>query len=87
MGNDKAFGIWVVALIAGISSVVTTQLIAGTATMPTFAVVVEHVGMGLLIRAAYKSFDGPYHVFSSVEVPADALDSAASSGGASAHTA
>jgi hypothetical protein len=76
MGNDKAFGIWVILLISGISTVVTTQVLAGTAMLPSIAVFVEHVVLGLLIRGAYHSFDGPYHIFSAEPETVEATASA-----------
>jgi hypothetical protein len=84
MGNDKVFGLWVVALIAGITTVITTQVLAGVATVPTLIVFAEHVGLGLLIRGAYKSFDGPYHIFSGATEPATVIETAASTSGGTA---
>jgi hypothetical protein len=60
--NNKAFGIYVAVLVGALLSVISSSVIAGVTTLPTFLVFIEHVGMSLLFRAAYHSFDGPYHV-------------------------
>ena len=58
MQNDKAFAVAAVALIAGLASVLTASVLAGFASLPSPLVFLEHVGMGLLMRASYKAIGG-----------------------------
>ena len=83
MASDKAFGIYAVAMIGMVASVITASVMAGFATFPSLLVFLEHIALSLLFRAAYKSLDGPYGLFSkrveegaSVEtlVPAEAAE-------------
>ena len=60
--SNKAFGIYVAALVGGILSVLSASIMAGVTTLPSFLVLVEHVAMSVGFRAAYKSLDGPYGV-------------------------
>lgn len=59
MSNDKAFAIYVMALVTGVLTVLTALIVAsGGAAMPPFVKVVEHLALGLGVRAAYKSLGG-----------------------------
>jgi len=88
--SNRAFGIYAAILAGGILSVITASVMAGVTALPSLLTFVEHVGLSLLFRAAYKSFDGPYHVLETlrarrlapapavaVESPADELAEAA----------
>jgi hypothetical protein len=59
LDNDKAFKIYALILIGGAVSLVLSLITFGIAQAPTAAFFAEHVILGLMIRAAYKSFDGP----------------------------
>jgi hypothetical protein len=74
MENDKVFIAYAMALILGISIVVTTMIWIGTGHFPAVAFVIEHVSLGLLIRASYKSFDGPYGIFESAKEATEAAE-------------
>lgn len=58
MDNDKAFAAYVLVLVAGVTSMITTSLMAGFATLPSPVTFVEHLSLSLLFRFAYKSFGG-----------------------------
>jgi hypothetical protein len=58
LDRNKAFTIYALTLIAGVASVITASLMAGYATLPTPLLFVEHVALGLGIRAAYKYIGG-----------------------------
>jgi len=58
LDRNKAFAIYALTLIAAVASVITASLIAGFATLPSPIVFVEHVALGLGIRAAYKYIGG-----------------------------
>jgi hypothetical protein len=58
MENDKVFAAYATLLIAGISSVVLLALSSGIAAFPAAPFLLEHVALGLMIRGAYKGFDG-----------------------------
>ncbi len=58
MQNDKAFIVYAMALVVGISTLVIFVLGTGASTIPTPIYLIEHVGLALAIRAYYKSFDG-----------------------------
>ena len=58
MTSDRAFAIYAFGLIAGIFSLITATVLIGISAAPSLDFVVEHVGMGLLVRGSYKSFDG-----------------------------
>jgi hypothetical protein len=85
--NDKAFGLYALALVTGIASVITASLMAGYATLPTAGVFIEHVALSLTFRAAYKSFGGFEWAYQAAEfagvITADAAE-AATGGGAEA---
>jgi hypothetical protein len=58
LSNDKAFAIYALTIFAGIASVVTASLMAGSATLPSPLGVLEHLAMSFGFRAAYKGFGG-----------------------------
>ena len=58
MNRNSIFVIYALTLIAGVASIITASLMAGFATLPTPLVFIEHVAMGLAIRAAYKYIGG-----------------------------
>jgi hypothetical protein len=58
MQNDKAFIVYATALVVGISSLVAFVLGTGASSLPTPLYLIEHVTLGLALRAYYKSFDG-----------------------------
>ena len=66
MESNRAFGIYVAVLVGALLSVITTTVMAGVTTLPTFLTLVEHVSLSLLFRGAYHSFAGPYHVFETI---------------------
>jgi len=61
--NDKLFAAYALILVGGVASVITASVMAGVATLPTFAVFAEHILLSLLFRAAYKSIGGFDWVF------------------------
>ena len=58
MNNDRFFAVYALLLVGGVASVITASVMAGVATLPTFAVFMEHIVLSLLFRAAYKSIGG-----------------------------
>jgi hypothetical protein len=58
MENDKLFAAYAAIIFLGISSVVTFVFVTGVGAIPATAFLLEHVILGLLIRGAYKAFDG-----------------------------
>jgi hypothetical protein len=58
MEHDKLFAAYAAIIFLGISSVVTFVLTTGIAALPAGFYLVEHVVLGLIIRGAYKAFDG-----------------------------
>jgi hypothetical protein len=56
--NDRIFAIYAFGLISCVLSLLACSVSVGLASVPAFAVLVEHVAMGLAVRAAYKSLDG-----------------------------
>jgi len=80
MENDRLFAIYAAAIFLGIASVVTVMIWIGTGSFPAPAFILEHVGLGLLIRAAYKSFDGPYGIFDAKEASDELAEPAGSFG-------
>ncbi len=60
MDSNKAFTLYALLIISLFASVITASVMAGMAALPTPLGFIEHVGLSLLIRAAYKSLDGPY---------------------------
>ena len=58
MNRDKAFAIYALTLIAAVASVITASVMAGVAALPSPLMFIEHVALGLTIRAAYKYIGG-----------------------------
>ena len=58
MQNDKAFAVAAIVLFAGLASVLTASVLAGFATLPAPLLFLEHVAMGLGMRASYKFIGG-----------------------------
>ena len=58
MDTNKAFAVYALTLIAGVGSVLAASVLAGITTAPSPAVFMEHVALGLMMRAAYKSIGG-----------------------------
>jgi hypothetical protein len=58
LDNDKVFTGYALILIAGVASVITSSVLAGFASLPTPAVFLEHVALGLMMRASYKTIGG-----------------------------
>jgi hypothetical protein len=58
LDNDKAFAAYALILIAGVASLLTTLVLTGPGTWPSPVHILEHVAMGLAIRAGYKSVGG-----------------------------
>lgn len=58
MSNDKVFGIYALGLIGMVAATWAALVAVGVATLPSMAFLVEHVALGLSLRAAYKSFAG-----------------------------
>ena len=58
MGNDKAFAIYALALITAVASVLAAFVIVRPAAVPSAVIFIEHLLLGLGVRAAYKSLHG-----------------------------
>lgn len=58
MQNDKAFIVYALSLLIGISSVATLVVSSGASSFPTPLHVIEHLILALMVRGYYKSFDG-----------------------------
>ena len=58
MNDNKAFATWALFLIAGSAALMTFLVQVLGAQLPPFLTIVEHVAMGLCVRAAYKSTGG-----------------------------
>jgi len=56
--NDKNFALYAVILVSGVASVITASVLAGFAALPSPAVFLEHVALGLMMRASYKTIGG-----------------------------
>ena len=59
MDNDRAFAIYISVIVGGLACVLATAVAVGITEIPAPLVFVEHVALGLLFRAAYKSLGGP----------------------------
>ena len=79
MKNDKAFAFYAVALVLMLAGVLTTVVVAGIGAVPSLALFAEHITIGLLIRASYKSFAGPGWAFGNAAGAASAAVEAATS--------
>lgn len=58
MNDDRAFLTYAVALAAGVTSLLTFILFTQAGSIPEPVYVLEHVALGLSVRAYYKAFDG-----------------------------
>ena len=58
MQNDKAFIVYALSLLVGISTVATLVVSSGASSFPSPLYFIEHVTLALMIRGYYKSFDG-----------------------------
>jgi hypothetical protein len=58
LDTNKAFAAYALVLIAGVGSVLTASVLAGVTSLPSPLGFVEHVALGLMVRAAYKSIGG-----------------------------
>ena len=56
--NDRAFAAYVLLLTVMVVSVITASVVAGVAAFPRPMVFLEHLALGLLVRASYKSLGG-----------------------------
>jgi hypothetical protein len=56
--NDKAFAGYALILIAGLASLLTASVLGGIVHLPATSVFLEHVALGLAMRASYKSIGG-----------------------------
>jgi hypothetical protein len=68
VSNDKVFGIYAVGLIGMVALMWASLVAVGVATMPSMAFLVEHVALGVSLRAAYKSFAGFDWLFAGLEL-------------------
>lgn len=58
MDNDKAFAIYALTVLAGLASVITASMLAGSASLPSALSFAEHLALSLSFRAAYKGLGG-----------------------------
>ena len=58
MDSDNRFTLYALILISAVASVISASVMSGIATVPAPIFVAEHLGLGLLFRASYKSFGG-----------------------------
>lgn len=58
LNTDKAFAAYALILVSGVASLLTASVLVGFATLPSPGVFLEHVALGLAIRAGYKSIGG-----------------------------
>jgi hypothetical protein len=58
LDNDKSFAAYALVLIAGVASVITATVHAGVTSLPSPLVFLEHVALGLTMRASYKAIGG-----------------------------
>ncbi len=59
MTNDKAFHIYAALLVSGVITLLTVIVTSGVAAVPAPLFLAEHLGLGLLFRASYKSLESP----------------------------
>lgn len=86
MDNDKVFRMYAATLIGGAVLVVASLIALGIGMLPTPVFFLEHVALGLLIRLAYKSFDGRT-LNISWSWPTEGVEASASASEPVAHTA
>jgi hypothetical protein len=58
MDNQKVFTIFAITMIAGTATVITAAVTLQGGSFPPVIYLIEHVVLSLLLRSAYKSFDG-----------------------------
>ncbi|MFT5441937.1 MAG: hypothetical protein ACI8W3_000979 [Myxococcota bacterium] len=58
MQNDKVFITYALTLIVGTASLLAFVVISSAPSIPSAAYLLEHLTLGLMVRAYYKSFDG-----------------------------
>lgn len=59
MDNDRAFAAFALILVLGVASMLTASvLFVGNGTWPSPPSFLEHVALGLLMRAGYKQIGG-----------------------------
>ena len=58
MTNDKNFALYAVILVSGVASLITASVMAGFAALPSPLVFLEHLALGLTMRASYKTIGG-----------------------------
>ena len=58
MDKNKTFAAYALVLITGVGSVLAASVLTGVTIAPSPVGFMEHVALGLMIRAAYKSFGG-----------------------------
>jgi len=67
LDSDNRFTLYAVILISAVASVISASVMSGFATVPAPLFVAEHLGLGLLFRASYKSFGGIEWPFESAD--------------------
>lgn len=59
MDNDKTFAAYALILVLGVVSMLTAAvMVLGDGTWPSPLAFAEHVALGLMMRAGYKSIGG-----------------------------
>lgn len=58
LGDNKAFAVWTLLLLAGTASLVAMLTLTGLTTLPDPLTFLQKVMMGLGVRASYKWFGG-----------------------------
>ena len=58
MKNDRVFTLYALTLLLIGGGMITAAIMMGLATVPTTGIFLEHLALGLGVRAAYKSFGG-----------------------------
>jgi hypothetical protein len=62
MQSDKAFFTYAAALLLGIIAVLVFLVHQGEVPYPSFGFLIVHIVLSLIVRWAYKSWDGPRNV-------------------------
>jgi len=87
LDSDHRFSLYAAILISAVASVISASVIAGIATAPAPAFLAEHLGLGLLFRASYKSLGGVEWPFAAAGAVADASDPSHAGAGLTADAA
>ncbi len=66
--DDKKFAIYALSLIAAVFCVLTGLVYSQIATLPSAGEFIEHLGIGLLFRGAYKSLNNSDFVRDTLEL-------------------